>query len=208
MQITPGMTSVSDCLADCLSNAVVIYYRAKGHHWNVVGNDFSQFHAFFEEIAEDVESSIDPLAENMRKLGAFSPYRLSEFAKLSSIQDTMVGTNAMSMCKDLYDSNDVMLTSLDQCFVAATEANEQGVADFIAGRIDMHKKWRWQLNAFLSSESVPVEEELIQEPAQELVQDFALVICEVCKDDICACPASYGSACTCAQDCPCQLCHK
>ena len=115
MQITPGMTSVSDCLADCLSNAVVIYYRAKGHHWNVVGNDFSQFHEFFEEISEDVESSIDPFAENMRKLGAFSPYRLSEFAKLSSIQDTMVGTNAMSMCKDLYDSNDVMIASLDQC---------------------------------------------------------------------------------------------
>lgn len=203
MQITPEMTRVSDCLADSLSNAVVMYYRAKGHHWNVVGNDFSQFHAFFEELGNDIESSIDPLAENMRKLGAFSPYRLSEFAKLSSIEDTMVGTNAMSMCKDLYDANDVMLASLNDCFAAANDANEQGVANFIAERIDMHQKWRWQLNAFLSSESVPVEE-IIEEP----VQDFAIVICEVCKDDICACPASYGSACTCAPDCPCALCHK
>jgi hypothetical protein len=97
-----------------------------------------------------------------------------------------------------------MLASLNACFAAANEANEQGVANFIAERIDMHQKWRWQLNAFLSSESVPVEQEVVQEVAQ----DFAVIICEVCKDGICACPASYGSACSCSQDCACSLCRR
>lgn len=144
---------VANALAENLGNAVVLYFKAHGHHWNVVGNDFAQFHEFFAEIYEDVYSSFDPLAENMRKLNAFAPYKLVEFAQLASIKDANVGTNAMSMCKDLYDSNEIMIRSLDNCFAIADEANEQGIADFIAGRIDMHKKWRWQLNAFLSSES-------------------------------------------------------
>jgi len=144
---------VSEALAETLGNAVVLYFKAHGHHWNVVGNDFSQFHDFFADIYEDIYSSFDALAENMRKLGAFAPYKLVEFAQLSSVKDANVGTNAMSMCKDLYDSNEIMIRSLDNCFAVADAANEQGIADFIAGRIDMHKKWRWQLNAFLTSES-------------------------------------------------------
>lgn len=31
--------------------------------------------------------------------------------------------------------------------LAATDANEQGIANFLAERDDMHKKWRWQLEA-------------------------------------------------------------
>jgi starvation-inducible DNA-binding protein len=146
---------LSDCLAEVLSDAVVLYYKAKGHHWNVMGNDFAQFHAFFEEIAEDVDSSIDPLAENMRKIGAFSPFRLSEFAQLTSIKDVMTGTNAMEMCKDLYDSNEQILVCLKTAFKCAGDADERGIENFIAERIDMHKKWAWQLNAFISSETTP-----------------------------------------------------
>ena len=139
-------------LANSLSNAVVMYFKAHGHHWNVVGNDFSQFHDFFASIYEDVYSSLDPLAESIRKMGAVAPYRLVEFARMSDIQDTEVGQNAMAMCKDLYDANDTMLTSLNNAFTAANDSNEQGIANLLAGRIEMHQKWRWQLNSFLTAE--------------------------------------------------------
>lgn len=141
-------------LSNSLGNAVVLYFKAHGHHWNVVGNDFSQFHDFFASIYEDIYSSLDPLAENIRKLGAIAPFRLVEFARLSDIQDAMTGQNAMSMTKDLYDSNEIMLVSLDKSFAIANATNEQGIANFIAERIDMHKKWRWQLNAFLTAETI------------------------------------------------------
>lgn len=141
-----------DSLNKCLGNTVVLYFKAHGHHWNVVGNDFAQFHEFFAEIYEDIYSAVDPLAENIRKLGAPAPYRLVEFARSSDIQDSQVGQNAMAMCKDLYDANDIMLVCLNMSFDIANESKEQGIANFIAERIDMHQKWRWQLNAFLTSE--------------------------------------------------------
>ena len=137
-------------LATCLGNAVVLSFKAQGHHWNVEGSDFSEFHSFFQKIYEDVFGSLDDMAENMRKLDATAPYKLIDFARLSELQDMEVGTNAIRMCQDLYRSNDIMIASLDKLFVVASEQNEQGIADFIAGRIDMHKKWRWQLRAHLA----------------------------------------------------------
>jgi starvation-inducible DNA-binding protein len=145
-----GDPAVAECLADSLGNAVVMSFKAQGHHWNVMGPDFSQFHKFFGKIYEDVYGSIDPLAENLRMLGALAPFRLAEFAALSSVEDMDCGCDAMMMCNDLYAANEVMLNSLNDCFAAATAANQQGIADFIAVRIDMHQKWAWQLRAHLT----------------------------------------------------------
>ena len=137
------------CLKDCLSNAFVMSLKAHGHHWNVTGECFNHFHDFFGHIYEDVNSSIDPLAENIRKRDAMTPYFLSDFATMTSMEDVEVGGNAMAMCKDLLTANDIMLDSLNDCFATASAANDQGIADFISGRLDMHMKWRWQLRATL-----------------------------------------------------------
>lgn len=145
---------VINCLATCLSNSVVMTFKAQGHHWNVEGSDFSEYHAFFKEIYEDVYSAIDPLAENMRKLDSAAPYRLIEFARLATVKDSEVGTDAMAMCADLLEANDAVLVHLNMLFTLSSEYNEQGIADFAAGRIDMHKKWRWQLKAHLAGTGI------------------------------------------------------
>jgi starvation-inducible DNA-binding protein len=137
------------CLKDTLANAFVMSLKAHGHHWNVTGEDFHEFHDFFGGIYEDVDGSVDPLAENIRKRDAMTPFFLSDFAALTSIEDIEVGGNAMAMCKDLLMANDVMIQSLNECFESATMANDQGIANFIGGRLEMHAKWRWQLRSTL-----------------------------------------------------------
>jgi len=142
---------VVESIAECLGNTVVMYFKAHGHHWNVEGQDFREFHDFFADIYEDVYGSIDDMAEEIRKLGAPAPYRLFDFDNLSSIEDAEVGTDCQAMVQDLLASNEVLIASLDKLFAIATNENEQGLADFVAGRITMHKKWRWQLKASLKS---------------------------------------------------------
>lgn len=137
------------CLKDCLANAFVMALKAHGHHWNVTGECFNHFHDFFGHIYDDVDSSIDPLAENIRKRDAMTPFFLSDFAALTSMEDIEVGGNAMAMCKDLLTANDVMMQSLNECFECAVGANDQGIANFIASRLEMHAKWRWQLRSTL-----------------------------------------------------------
>ena len=144
---------VAMCVAECLSNAVVMYFKAHGYHWNVEGQDFREFHDFFQDIYEDVYSAIDPLAEEIRKLGAPAPFRLSDFENISQIEDTEVGSDIQSMVQDLLASNKVVISHLNKLFDLATNQGEQGLANIAADRLTMHKKWGWQLTASLKSEN-------------------------------------------------------
>jgi starvation-inducible DNA-binding protein len=134
-------------LEEVLGDAVVFYFRAHGYHWNVEGEDFSAYHELFQTIYEDVYSSIDPIAENLRKLDSYAPFKLDSFLKLSSLEDSRVATDPRSMAVDLMAANDIIIGKLKECFNTANQADEQGIANFIAERIDMHQKWRWQLKA-------------------------------------------------------------
>ena len=51
------------------------------------------------------------------------------------------------MAKDLLKSNEHVVGKLKSVFDTSNSDNEQGIANFIAERIDMHQKWSWQLKA-------------------------------------------------------------
>lgn len=130
-----------------LADEYAFYFKAHGHHWNVESKMFSQYHEFYAEIAEDVYGAIDPTAENIRKLGAYAPYKMSRLMELTTIPETDVSSDCESMNADLFSANEMVIVSVNKAFAIASAANEQGIADFLASRDDMHKKWSWQLRA-------------------------------------------------------------
>lgn len=137
-------------LRKTLADAITLYLRAHGFHWNVVGTDFVEYHSLFGEIYSDVYESIDPLAENIRKLDGVAPFRLPELMAIRSIVDVPVdSTLPAAMATDLLAGNEAMLSSLNASFLAADAAGEQGIANFIAERIDRHQKWSWMLRSSL-----------------------------------------------------------
>lgn len=143
-------TSLAISLASCLSNVTVMYHRAHAAHWNVTGPDFPQWHDKFGEIYDDVYGSIDPIAENIRKIGAYPPFRLAELSARSTVPDNALADySSKSLVLDLLMVNDGVLECLNDAFAVATAVNQQGIANFLAERIDAHQKWDWQLSASL-----------------------------------------------------------
>jgi starvation-inducible DNA-binding protein len=138
---------LTSSLSNLLSNVVVFYFRAHGYHWNVEGPDFSQYHGLFEDIYEDTYSSVDPIAENIRKLGEYAPFKLDSFIKSSTLTDSRVAPNPKAMAEDLLSANEDLVKELKAVFNVANDSDEQGIANFIAERIDMHQKWSWQLRS-------------------------------------------------------------
>lgn len=136
-------------LAHLLADVTALGFLAQGYHWNVKGINFHQFHDFFAEIYADVDSAIDPLAENIRKLGFDSPYLLSDFSEMSCIQEERQLGDALLMVESLARTNKIVHSCYVEAFTLASACNEQGIADFLAGRIDMHQKWQWQLESTL-----------------------------------------------------------
>ena len=68
-EMTPGASQVAEALKGLLCNAIVFYFTAHRAHWNVTGPDFAEYHELFGDIYDDVYDAVDPLAENIRKLG-------------------------------------------------------------------------------------------------------------------------------------------
>lgn len=129
----------------CLSDAVVLSFMAQGFHWNVSGRDFTQLHTLFGNIYEDVYEAVDPLAENIRKIDAEAPYLLSDFQRYTTITQVATPVDASTMIRTLHEANEQATKALNSAFAIATDMNLQGIADFLAGRIDMHTKWSWML---------------------------------------------------------------
>lgn len=141
------MSALTDLLKTLLSDTVTMYFVAHGFHWNVEGQDFSQYHSLFADIYEDVYSAIDPIAEDVRKLGEYAPFTLSKFVDLRTVESKDVKPEPQTMAKELMRINDALIKSIADAQAEATKAEEQGIMNFLAERDDMHKKWRWQLKA-------------------------------------------------------------
>ena len=153
MADTNEVPDLNEELTELLADVVSFYFRAHGAHWNVKGADFSEYHKLFLKIYEDVYESIDPIAENLRKLGSIAPFTLGSFLALRTIDDaTSILQDPIALANDLLAANDIILDELSDVFDCATAYNQQGVANFIAGRIDQHQFWKWQLTASLGQE--------------------------------------------------------
>ena len=62
--------------------------------------------------------------------------------------------NAIEMIGELMITNSKIVDQLKVVFKIADAADEQGVANFIAERIDKHQFWNWQLGATLKTVAV------------------------------------------------------
>lgn len=144
---------LADTLKVLLASAYVFSIKTQNFHWNIEGPNFPQYHIFLGDLYSEVyDNTVDKLAEIIRQLDVYSPGSLTRFAELSQINDQVKIPRAELMFKELYEDNDILLGMYKQAFHVAEEADEQGIADFIAGRIDAHSKHRWMLRSILKTQ--------------------------------------------------------
>jgi len=134
-----------------LSNTFVMYFKAQSYHWNVEGINFPQMHEFFGDLYEELSDAVDPFAEQIRALGEYAPKNLDEIFRLKTIDGDNVATTTAAMVADLLTANDQSIVTLNKLFGELDAAGEQGFADFVAGRLDAHKKHGWMLKSILKS---------------------------------------------------------
>lgn len=139
-----------DDLKTLLATQYAFVIKAQLFHWNVEGPDFAQLHEFFGGIYEEVyENSIDQTAEFIRILDDYTPGSFERFAELSVITGQTKIPRARLMIEELFADAEQLIALLNQCFDAAEAEDQQGIMDFLAGRIDAMGKHRWMLRSFL-----------------------------------------------------------
>jgi starvation-inducible DNA-binding protein len=140
---------LADDLKTLLATQYALSIKAQNFHWNVEGPDFAQYHDFFANFYEEVYSAVDKIAEYIRTLDEYSPGSFERFLELSVIQGQTKIPRARLMIEELLDNNNTIIDLLNQCFASAEQENNQGIANFVAERLDAHGKHGWMLRSFL-----------------------------------------------------------
>jgi starvation-inducible DNA-binding protein len=140
---------LADNLKVLLGSTFAFYVKIHGFHFNIEGDNFPQYHEFLGDFYTEVYGSIDPIGEYIRTLDSYAPGSLTRYAELTIIQDQLKIPRAELMFAELYEDNAKMIELLNHCFASASQENKQGIANFIAERLDAHEKHQWQLRSIL-----------------------------------------------------------
>lgn len=166
----PTKDDLANQLRDLLADTVQYRFLAHGSHWNVQGVNFQQFHELFGEIYADLEGSIDPLAENIRKLNFTAPIQLSDYLESSEEvgeQAPTLSVDPVQLAMTLYKANEDTLECVVKAIMLATQINEQGIVNFLADRQDMLSKWQWQLRSVVGDQFADGVQENVAEVSLE-----------------------------------------
>ena len=135
-----------------LADNVAFGMKAQQFHWNVEGDDFPSYHTFLGNLYEEVDGVIDQIGEYIRTLDAYAPLSPRRMLELTNIQDTDVAPEAMVMMRNLFNDNNIVMSSIMEAFRLAERYNEVGLANFLQDRIAAHKKHQWLLRSILKEE--------------------------------------------------------
>jgi starvation-inducible DNA-binding protein len=141
--------SLIDSLKIVLAENFALYLKAHYYHWNVEGSDFYQLHEFFGDLYEEVYSSIDKFAEEIRALNSYAPGSFKRYSELSKIEGEERILTSKEMISQLLTDNNTYINTLTEAFQLSENQKEIGLSNFIQDRIDQHKKHAWMLRSFL-----------------------------------------------------------
>ncbi len=139
------VASLSALLADTYS----LYLKTHNFHWNVEGPMFNTLHLMFMEQYTELWNALDAIAERIRALGYPAPGTYTEFARLTSIEETAGVPDAMEMVRLLVVGHEAVARTARAAFPAADKASDESTADLLTQRLQIHEKTAWMLRSLL-----------------------------------------------------------
>lgn len=143
---------LSDSLKVILASTQSYAIKSQNFHWNIEGSDFLQYHEFYDNLYNDVNDTIDKIAEYVRILGSYTPGSLQRYAELSVIQDQVKIPRAELMFMETLQDTEKMIELVVTTFDIATNERQQGVANYMAELQDLYGKKAWFIRSILKKE--------------------------------------------------------
>jgi starvation-inducible DNA-binding protein len=84
---TAAVRAVCQAVNPIVADAFALYVKTKNFHWHLSGRHFRDYHLLFDEQAEQILESIDPLAERVRKIGGLTLRSIGHIGRLTRIGD-------------------------------------------------------------------------------------------------------------------------
>ena len=133
-----------------LGTNFALYLKSHNYHWNIEGPNFSQYHDFLNGFYNEVWAQTDLIAEHIRYLDSFAPGSMERFLELADITEAVdVVPSAIDMMSELKSDNDRYIIHLRAGVVAANQADEPAVSNFLQDLLGAHQKKAWMLRSII-----------------------------------------------------------
>ena len=140
---------IADGLARVLADTYSLYLKTHNFHWNVEGPMFNTLHLMFMEQYTELWNALDAIAERIRSLGYPAPGTNSDFARLTSIDETPGVPAAMDMVRLLVSGHEAVARTARAVFPSVDKAGDESTADLLTQRLQVHDKTAWMLRSLL-----------------------------------------------------------
>lgn len=137
-------------LSKFLSDTYTLYLKTHNFHWNVTGPMFNTLHLMFMDQYTELWNAVDLIAERIRSLGELAPGSYTEFAKLTSIQESNGAVSAENMIKQLLEGHEIAARTARSVFPIADKGSDEATLDLLTQRIQLHEKTAWMLRSMLA----------------------------------------------------------
>jgi starvation-inducible DNA-binding protein len=145
---TPN-SPVVQALQQQTANAFVLYANYKHYHWQTFGPLFRDLHKLFDELAAEVLSTVDELAERVRMIGQDPPAHLLESAELASVASAAAHTTMREMVEEAQRNVVLVISEMCKAVKAAEEHDDPGTVDLFSKSVQIHEKHEWFLRDIL-----------------------------------------------------------
>lgn len=142
---------ISEGLSRLLADSYTLYLKTHSFHWNVTGPMFQTLHLLFETQYTELALAVDLIAERIRALGSPAPGTYQEYARLSSISETVGVPSAEEMIRLLVAGQEAVVRTARKIFPVVEQANDEVSADLLTQRMQIHEKNAWMLRSLLDA---------------------------------------------------------
>lgn len=111
--------NLEQCLNEFLADLNIFYRKLQNYHWNAQGKDFFRTHEKLEELYNEVNESIDEIAEHILILGGQPLGRVKDYLEISKIQEA---ENKKVKSDEIYSN---LITDYETLLRKATEIKEE-----------------------------------------------------------------------------------
>lgn len=141
-----AVQAVTQAINPIIADAFALYVKAKNFHWHLAGSHFRDYHLLFDEHAEQLLASIDPLAERVRRIGGATIRSISHISTIQTIDDDDDDfVPPREMLQRLIDDNRHIAETMRAAMELCDEKRDHPTSNLLQELLDETEKRIWFL---------------------------------------------------------------
>jgi starvation-inducible DNA-binding protein len=141
-----GVTAITEAVNGLVADAFALYIKTKNYHWHLATRHFRDYHLMFDEQADQIFATIDPLAERVRKIGGTTLRSVGHIASLTRVEDSNEDfVPPVDMVKRLMQDNQNMAANMRKTHEICDQYKDVATASLLEVFIDETERRVWFL---------------------------------------------------------------